>query len=572
MPEISSTEYYPIGEKQPKTEATSFLKPILDKQLTVDEIDNYADVAIDGLVSLVNKKVRDYQFSHVTGDWDDKTVEDKALEFYGLQEVGSYLDFLSVKEREIKKIGKIINNRINHNNKVLVPPDKQNFSPIETGSGEGMEDKKIINRTKAILFILKEDFGVDIDNEQQLSLDDGVVKDNMMRKISYVLIKCPTIERSILVCDEEGNASYVLNDAILKNQNISNDSLVSLTKTELNALITENPQLGKRVIYSENGFVPRIIEAIKHPNSNIPDMVTAKMENTGKYLYPKATENEVSVSALAKSLGVGSGAVNNIIETIPAEELGKIEMRRCGQRIVGTFNLKQQEVITKYLEERKLLVPKAGENELSTKALVKSLGVDYVALYKALETIPTEVLGKIEIKRIGSNKVAVFNSEQQKIIIKHLEEANLLAPKASENELSCGGFAAKLKIGNDVLSKVIEKIPAEELGKIEMRRCGQRIVGTFNLKQQKIIIKHLEEANLLAPKATKNEISVRALAKLLGVCQKTFNNVIETIPTEELGPVVIRKFGPNTTNAYSSEQQAVIKKYIDQWKRQATRK
>lgn len=292
MSEIKGGDSVPVIDKQQKTNVTSFLQPILDRELTVEDIDNYAFVAVDGLVSLVNQKVDEYKAAHGTAGWDDKTIEDRALDFYGLEDVGTYLDFLDKKDEEIRNLDRVIKRTV-HKDQVVTPPDEVEVPVVKTGNGERTEDKKMINRTKAVLFILKEDFDVDVDNEEQLIIMDGVVRGNMMRDTSYVLIKTPTIGRTILVCDEEGNASYVFNDEVLEKQNVSDEALVDFTKTDLNALITETPKLGKRVIYSKNGFVPRMIDAIKHPESTRPDEVTDRMKNTGKYLYPKASGGEI---------------------------------------------------------------------------------------------------------------------------------------------------------------------------------------------------------------------------------------------------------------------------------------
>ena len=48
-------------------------------------------------------------------------------------------------------------------------------------------------------------------------------------------------------------------------------------RKELNELMQQTPELGKRVVYSKDGFVPRMIVAIENPNTRKPDEIAKEV-------------------------------------------------------------------------------------------------------------------------------------------------------------------------------------------------------------------------------------------------------------------------------------------------------
>ena len=290
-------------EKELRDDSRKQLGSILNKPVTMDGIDTYAEEALDKLVGLVSEKTERYKETHLTTNWDDQTIEDAAMKWCGLEEVNFYLDFIDKKNDELKGLDKVIG-KADRVNEVIVNPDRKKIR--FEGSGAGLTEKKMVNRLKTILFILKEDFEVDVDNPDHLTLTKGMVDNKMMRKTSYFLVSALKIDRKMLVCDEGGNASYVFDAKVLKSKGIDDKKLIGATKEELNQWIAEVPEMGKRVFYSKDGFVPRIIEAINQPIWTKPDKVTKSMENTGNYLLPKAPEGYLSLNGIRRKYGMAS--------------------------------------------------------------------------------------------------------------------------------------------------------------------------------------------------------------------------------------------------------------------------
>ena len=84
-------------EKELRDDSRKQLGSILNKPVTMDGIDTYAEEALDKLVGLVSEKTERYKETHLTTNWDDQTIEDAAMKWCGLEEVNFYLDFIDKK-------------------------------------------------------------------------------------------------------------------------------------------------------------------------------------------------------------------------------------------------------------------------------------------------------------------------------------------------------------------------------------------------------------------------------------------------------------------------------------------
>jgi hypothetical protein len=121
--------------------------------------------------------------------------------------------------------GKIESNRpflINELDGVILPPDKS--INISEGSEQGLwQEPRFEERLMEVFQILKEEniFSDDV------ILTKGKVDSNMMRRESYIVVEIPKINRMILVCDQIGEATFVIYGYISPND------LLFCTKDEL---------------------------------------------------------------------------------------------------------------------------------------------------------------------------------------------------------------------------------------------------------------------------------------------------------------------------------------------------
>lgn len=135
---------------------------------------------------------------------------------------------------------------------VILPPDEG--EGVKKGSGVGMEAKEYIPRTRYLIDLLSE-------MKIEYAVIDGTNTDEMMRQLSYKAFLLPTLGKMVLVCDEEGNATYIVN-------NVRGEGgwrrFIGMQKSELRTL-QDNGEV-EVVIYSgdseiwKQGIVARLIQ------------------------------------------------------------------------------------------------------------------------------------------------------------------------------------------------------------------------------------------------------------------------------------------------------------------------
>lgn len=471
------------------------LEDILSTELNVENINTYAEDALKNLIEFADKKVIDYQKINPIEGLSDKEIEDKAFEHYGIENINLILDHINNKAKEISGLNQIIDKigQVNKIDQVIIEPDKISHYNITSGNGE-YKERRTVDRLKTILFILKEDFKVDINDPNQLTIQEGVLREDMMRKNSYYFLQVPSIDRIILVCDEIGNITYVFNSKELTLKEIENQQIISSTKSELNQLIENNPNLGRSVIYNKNGFVPRIIDAIEKPISTIPDELSPNMKDTAKYLIPKPPEGYLSNLEIAKKLGMSPDPIKKIIGGIDPDQFGKVNKYLIRTHISNGYSPEQINMIIKQAEKIGYS-NKPPEGYLSSSSIGANLGIDYQTIEK--------IISKIDPKKFGEIKEYFF----------HVRNANGYSPK-----------------------------------QIDMIKDQTKKIGYSN-------------------KAPENYLPIRSIAKELGVGSLKIREAIGEINSEQFGEVKEYFFKTQPANCYSTEQQKMIREYIDSHKK-----
>jgi len=84
----------------------------------------------------------------------------------------------------------------------ILPPDKRE---MRMGGGVGFEKPEFIPRTRYLVDLLSE-------MKLHYAVADGTNDENMMRGLSYKPYLLPQIGKMVLVCNEEGNATFVVHE------------------------------------------------------------------------------------------------------------------------------------------------------------------------------------------------------------------------------------------------------------------------------------------------------------------------------------------------------------------------
>ena len=106
-----------------------------------------------------------------------------------------YIDTQIAKEEKIRLPKKVIKTT-----KTILPPGE---GEVITGSGKGIEEKKYIPRTRYFMELMEE-------MDLEYTLIEGENTDDMMRQGEYIPFAIPDKQRLVFICNEEGNATYVV--------------------------------------------------------------------------------------------------------------------------------------------------------------------------------------------------------------------------------------------------------------------------------------------------------------------------------------------------------------------------
>ena len=231
-------------EKNKKEKYQQKIDDILSVGLTAENIDIYSDNALEGLTSLIDEIKNDSSYK-----WDftlNLSTREQENEMFrrilGI-DVDNVLEGIIRIGDDIKHLGSVVNNhRQDREQKTYVPTEKLGFIAIVANGGD-FSRAPIVPKAKTTLFLLENDFGVDLNNEKEFQMFTGVNSENMMRQVSYDIINLPLLNRAILSCDEIGNRTFIFDTGKFEEKDISLDNIKNMTKQEILKLLDNNSDM-----------------------------------------------------------------------------------------------------------------------------------------------------------------------------------------------------------------------------------------------------------------------------------------------------------------------------------------
>jgi len=449
------------------------LKTILSTPLTVEAIDTYAQTALSDLINLTENVVNEFEDisssdARYTGS---KELEDAAFKHFNLPSIASNLDFIVQLDQKIRSIDKVIE-EAQTEKQILVPPDAK-LKPIVLGSGEGIKEKELLPRLKTLLFILKEDYQIELGDPRQIRIVRGNTTDEMMRDEPYYSVELPSLNRTVLVCDEEGNATFVIDTKKLQELEISTEQLLKMTKDELNAIIEENTGFGIRIIQTVN-WVDSILVNLNEVQDSTKEHAI-KPEKVRSYLT-KEELKKLDLSKMlysASELGTerdkkGMFNVGYVVIHRIAKELGIEGQKVQFGRVVGIgYDSWQVNQIRNELYKRNLIERKPEDQVFSASEIGND--VDKKGMFDVSRDVISTIAKELGIEgqkvQFGGTPGIGYDSWQVNQIRNELYKRNLIERKPEDRVFSAS------EIGNDVDKKgkfnvshgVIHRI-AKELG------------------------------------------------------------------------------------------------------------
>jgi biotin operon repressor len=374
----------------------------------------------------------------------------------------------------------------------------------------------------------------------------------MMRRTSYHLVEAHKLDKSILVCDEEGNATYVLDTSQLTRAGIQSGDLLQLSKAELNHLIEQEPLLGQRLVYSQS-YVSSVINSLQQLTGN-NSIKPIDIEAQGKYLYPRAPADILSIRGIAKALVIDHKTATRAINML-GDQLGETGIYRFGTHNIVGYSLEQQAWIAAQLEANGAFAEKAPEGYMSVGGIADELDVSHLAVTRAINMLGDQ-LGETGIYRFRQQKVTGYSLEQQAWIVAQLESNGLFTEKAPEDYLSLQGLADSLNVSDSIVAGVIEVL-GDQLGETGIYKFGSNATVGYSTEQQAKIAAQLEANGAFAEKAPEGYLSIKGIAKAWNIDNTAVGRARKMIG-DQLGAAESYKFGSNATVGYSLEQQAWI--------------
>ncbi|NTW61896.1 hypothetical protein HGB25_00555 [Candidatus Saccharibacteria bacterium] len=488
----------PLVEKTPEKansagEYQAELSNILNRQLVPEVIDTYADQALNDLVVLVQGATETFA-SHTKKHFETtRDLETAAFAHYKLGNVESILDHIAGLADQIRSIDHVIN-RAKSIDRVISPPDPAG-ARITEGDGS-FEKKKDVPRLKTTLFVLAHDFGLDINDPEQVSVTSGIVRPDMMRRSSYYCVQAETIDRTILVCDEAENATYVFDSAKLSEANITNDDLLGLTKSEKDELLAENPVLGTKLKYTAS-FVTRLSATICEPGKDPAKIARLEAKLHDTYLLPQATDDIATMSGIARGLVIDKKIVTQAIGKLK-DDLGEVLPHNFNGSVHSGYTPYQQAVIENHFFDRGMLVEEAPEGVIALSAFVKAhqtFGYEKAkAAVEELSAAP-DYFGEVKTYRFKQARVPGFTPAQQDMLLEYLMAKQELIPEAPEGYRSMSGLANFLGIDKKTIGSAVKRLGGMK-DETETYRFGKNDGTGYSPEQQARIIKALKPAVL----------------------------------------------------------------------------
>jgi hypothetical protein len=417
------------------------LDHIIRRELTPENIHGYADEVLSELVDFTNKIDETYS--------DIGENREERLSILGISSTDEMLDRAIEVDESIKESFTLLQ-KAETRPSAFVPPDSASEFQIVAGYG-GFREKDLIPRTAATLFLLKNDYGINLKDFDELEITKGTLVDDQMRKTSYNMIEAKTLSRIILVCDDEGNRTFVFDLEVLDDihnypeyipsltlkqlddfiDRSTSEILSMLTKNQLKELVTNLPKSGRDFIYNSGNFINTLKSSIDNPENTERKISSEKYEPLIE--IENISEGEESIRTLSKRMSITYSILANIIKKLDSKKdqdgnpvLSNV-IKRFGSVMTRALSTKDQAAIEKEISRKGLDVDLANVNEESISSFSNKKGISKITISKIINELDSKkdkdgnpVLSTV-MKKFSGNLVRALNLKDQKIIEDYLK-------------------------------------------------------------------------------------------------------------------------------------------------------
>jgi len=480
------------GSEQTEAKTYDFqaeLAAVLDVELSPEVLHSYAENAINGVIAVATGATEAYEQTQlVDPTLEGKDLEDKAFEHFGLKSVENVLGFLVMKSDEIKALSAFV---------ASLPVSDEIITPTDVGSLElNLSDGKhlfppreTMPRLESILFVLQNDFGIDVFDNGHVVIKRGGVESTSVRRHGYDFIHIPGIDRAVLSCDEVDNATFVFSTSQLFEQGVDLDQLRAMKKSEITAIIDACPAAGQKLPYTKN-YVARVAQALR-TIVEAPDATTDTIRGN-HYLYPIANDTVESAHKIAKQLHIGAEVVATAIKNAGGS-LGYVVNYRYGSHYVFPgYDERQRWILLGELEKLNAFTPLRTEQVESVNEMVRALKLSPLTIRKAIESVGDE-MGEVHVYKFGPQTTEGYDERQRWLILDELVKRESFAPPRPEGFVSERGLRDALGAKGPEIKKALIAC-SEELGVLTRYKFGGIVTEGYGPREQSIIKRFLGKA------------------------------------------------------------------------------
>lgn len=301
---------------------------------------------------------------------------------------------------------------------VFLPPDEME---VLRGDGVGRFEKPdVYPRTELAIEVLKV-MGVDLN---QCKFLEGVNSPNMMRNLSYRMIVIPSLDKTVFVCDEEGNRTFVVFDAD------NHENYFRLQKSELKDLV-ESGMAMDFIWVDEDSWKERLAEAlsmkspkkrkkVKKNEATVPRPASINMSH--------APDGWMTQNSLADELGIHSNTLKKLIEPFRGANSDELQEYKDGMGKPREYYSPKLVALVREAVSKKY--PTVPDGWMTANSLINSLEITARAareLMDAYKEQHPEWFGEYKIQGMGG--MAEFVAPEMAQIARAVCERTELHPE-----------------------------------------------------------------------------------------------------------------------------------------------
>jgi len=563
-----------LGSIDHSKDFASSVEEIINQPLTVENVDTYAEAALDKLIQLINEMVQAYE--HQLTIWPDNSAEreDAAFAYYGVEKIGELLDHIAAKAEQLIAIDTAIG-QIESIGDVFVPPDDR---PGPTASVSEAPHREWIThqpRLKILLFILANEFGIEPSSEA-LQIRRGSVE-TMMRQEPYHEVTIPSLERTVLICDAYGNGTFVFDTTRLPEEERA--KLTAYTKTQLMEGMAQYPGCGA-MVRCDDYFVPHLVGALA---DDLRQPVEMGRQRQGNYLSPRRmieAMGGLTINGLADKLGVKYRVVATIAAQLERDGfLGEVAKRDwCGKQ-KPVFTREQAELIEESLKQKGMFNLPPPEGYLTIKALANVLGVSDMTISKIVRSLKEDGILSEGAWHRSPQVREFFSPEQQAVIKEKARDRGLFAPPPPEGCIMVGAAMKRFGVCRKTIKNAMHSLGLQSSTyRFSCQKGRVKICEGLLREQVEAISDYFLKRGYMRP-APEDYLATSDLMNALHCGSPAFQKAIKVLNKvdPDFGePLACRGRGSNGVNSsigyfYSPEQQAKIAAMLEDIRQGAAR-